>query len=172
MHRIDLEILNPHDVGSGQRTASAVEELLAAFERHERQERESLRTYQMCIETHDNSLVKYLLELIAADEEKHHQIITRFVTSLEADLSWISRLKGMPGLGRLDANQRKELVRMTDALIEEEKRGITECKRLARSSAGYYGGLLRLLLDTVVHDSHKHLMILKFLRRRLKEARS
>ena len=58
----------------------------------------------------------------------------------------------------------------TDAFIELEKEGIRECKTLAKESSGYYHGLFKLLLDSMIRDSEKHIELLEFLKENLKEA--
>ena len=58
----------------------------------------------------------------------------------------------------------------TGAFIELEKEGIRECKTLVKESSGYYHGVFKILLDSMIRDSEKHIELLEFLKEHLKEA--
>jgi hypothetical protein len=58
----------------------------------------------------------------------------------------------------------------TDAFIELEKEGIRECKTLVKESSGYYHGVFKILLDSMIKDSEKHIELLEFLKENLKDA--
>jgi rubrerythrin len=149
---------------------SAVERLLNQFESHERQEMAFIDGYKSIVDGHKNPLVRFLLALIISDEEKHHAVVRAMATSLRADLTWSDAEGAIGNLGEIAAEERKDLLRLTAEFIAEEKRGIKEYKALAKSSKGYYEGSFTLLLKTIVHDSEKHLMILEFLEKKLKQA--
>jgi hypothetical protein len=57
----------------------------------------------------------------------------------------------------------------TDAFIELEKEGIRECKTLVKESSGYYHGVFKILLDSMIKDSEKHIELLAFLKENLKD---
>ena len=147
-----------------------VEMLLNQFEAHEREELRFVEGYRAMIEGHENPLVKFLLELVISDEEKHHAVVHAMVSSLRADLTWSDKKRTIRSIGAIDPEERQELLRLTSEFIKEEKKGIKECKGLAKSSKGYYQGSFTLLIQTIIHDSEKHLMILEFLEEKLKEA--
>ena len=54
---------------------SEVERLMKEFESHETDEAVFVRRYREMFETMRNPLVKFLVELILADEEKHHTVL-------------------------------------------------------------------------------------------------
>jgi hypothetical protein len=58
----------------------------------------------------------------------------------------------------------------TDAFIELEKEGIRECRTLVKESTGYYHGVFKILLDSMMRDSEKHIELLEFLKKNLQEA--
>jgi len=165
-----IELLAPYQVRVPRADGSEVERLMAVFATHEKRERDSLGAYRESAETHANPLVKFLLHLIVSDEEKHHDIVRRLLASLEADVAWDSQAATMPRLGRVTAEDRSALLGLADSLIAEEKEGIAEYKTLLKSGKGYYNGLLELLVNTVILDSKKHLMILRFLKQKLRKA--
>ena len=72
---------------------------------------------------------------------------------------------------RLDlAAANRELRISTDAFIELEREGIRECKTLVKESSGYYHGVFKILLDSMIKDSEKHIELLEFLKENLKDA--
>ena len=54
--------------------------------------------------------------------------------------------------------------------IRVERKGSEESRKLIKASKGEYQGLFSLLFRTMGYDSGKHVEIVLFLRRRLKEA--
>jgi hypothetical protein len=110
------------------------------------------------------------LRLILSDEEKHHELVKSIAGGLRRDLEWLKEGADMPKLGALSEVARRELLDLTAQFIEAEKRTIEEFQALMKKSVGYRKGLLSLLIKMIIHDSEKHLMILRFLEGRLKEA--
>ncbi|MCZ6548251.1 MAG: ferritin-like domain-containing protein [Deltaproteobacteria bacterium] len=149
---------------------SAVEQLMNEFEYHEDQEGEFIKQYKEIAERSKNPLVKFLLDLIISDEEKHRAAIHAIVSTLEGDLTWTKQEDALQGFGELDEEkENKELLKVTADFIKHEKEGIKDYKKLMKSSKGYYYGVFVLLLQSIIRDSEKHVEILEFLRRRLRE---
>lgn len=148
---------------------SAVEQLMDRFEVHENQEGEFVRRYKEIAEKSENPSVKFLLQLIISDEERHHAVIHAIVSTLKGDLTWTKPPDAIPTLADL-GEVKEELLKLTVDFVKHEKEGIKEYKKLIKSSKGYYHGLFVLLLQSIIHDSEKHVEILEFLRQRLKEA--
>lgn len=147
---------------------SAIERLQSSLESHVTEEGRFLKIYAEVAERHDSPLVKFILKLIVADEETHHGVLRRVASALEADLRWRTDGNDIPRLGRMDAVEAKRLRELTDAFIAEEKHGIEQCKSLMKMSEKCYGGLLTMLLGTIIHDSQKHIIMLRFIRKQLK----
>ncbi len=147
---------------------SAIEKLTASLENHVTEESKFLKVYGEAIAKHDSSLVQFILKLILADEETHHSVLRRVVAALNADLIWRKDGNQMPTLGAMDTVEKKRLRDLTDEFIAEEKHGIAQSKSLMKMSENCYGGLLTMLLGTMVHDSQKHITMLRFIRRQLK----
>lgn len=154
---------------SAEPELSEVERLMREFEVHEGTEADFLRRYRELAARAGSPLVKFLLTLIIADEEKHRSVIHDVASALSADLTWTKTEHVFSGLYHL-GDDREELIRLTEGFMGLEKRGIRELRRLMKESKGYYRGLFSLLLQTMIDDSEKHIRILDFLRRRLKEA--
>ena len=149
---------------------SAVEQLMNEFEYHEDQEGEFIKQYKEIAERSKNPLVKFLLDLIISDEEKHRAAIHAIVLTLKGDLTWTKQEDSFQGFGELDEEkENKELLKVTADFIKHEKEGIKDYKKLMKSSKGYYYGVFVLLLQSIIRDSEKHVEILEFLRRRLEK---
>ena len=149
---------------------SPFEQLLARFAAHESQELDFLRSYHDIIDRHGNPLIRFLLQLIMADEEKHHAMVHAMTATLDESFTGVERTDRVPKLGDITAEEKQTLLALTAEFIRTEKTGIREYKDLIKASKGYYEGVLVLLLQTIIHDSQKHLMILEFIDRKLKAA--
>jgi hypothetical protein len=146
---------------------SEVERLMNEFQDHERQEEKFLLQYREIAKTSPNALVRFLLHLIVADEEKHHAVTQLMVSTLKADLTWTRQQDTIQGLHELESEDPK-LLAITEDFVQLERDGIREYQNLIKASKGYYHGLFTLLCGSMIRDSEKHVAILEFLRDKLK----
>jgi rubrerythrin len=165
----DMAALFATNVGpSGSTEISPIERLLNEFEAHEAKEEKSLEQYRKLLGRMPNPVTRFLLQLIISDEEKHRAVIHSMIATLKGSLTWTKPEGSLEGTaGR--AETRDQLRVSTDAFIELEKEGIRECKTLVKESSGYYHGVFKILLDSMIRDSEKHIELLEFLKENLKE---
>ncbi len=156
-------------LGAETPAISEVERLTNEFEAHESEESKFLRQYKEVAVTTQNRMIKFLLQMIISDEEKHHAITHAMAATLKGDLNWTNPDDALRGLDNLD-EEKGRLLGLTEDFIGVEKRGIKEYKELIKSSKGYYRDLFVVLFESMIRDSEKHIKILEFLRLRLKEA--
>ena len=116
-----------------------------------------------------NPVTRFLLQLIISDEEKHRAVIHAMIATLRGSLTWTKPEGSLEGAGDLAVTNRRLQV-STDEFIELEKEGIRECKMLVKESSGYYHGVFKVLLDSMIKDSEKHIELLEFLKENLKAA--
>ena len=162
--------LSFHRFKPSEHEISAFEQMVNQFSAHERNEEEFLDKYREIVDRHDNPLVKFLLQLIISDEEKHHNVVSTVTSALQADLTGIkSDGADMPKLGAISKEKKGELLGLTADFIKAEKQTIDDYKALMKKSRGFHRGLLVLLIRTIIHDSEKHLMILDFIDEKLRE---
>lgn len=147
---------------------SAVERFIASIEAHIANEAAFLREYADTIRQHDSPLVRLILELILADEQKHHQLLERILGRLDADLNLRNRAEPRSHLAAIDKIDLKPLIALTGRFLDEERKGIEKTRDLMRTANEFYDGLLAMLLGTIVKDSEKHMVMLKFLRKQLR----
>jgi len=163
------ETLGSKTVGVISDESSEVERLMKEFESHETHEAVYVRRYRELFLRLQNPLVKFLLELILADEEKHHTVLQSMTSTLKGAVTWTRFENALEGLYNL-GQQKDEILKVTEEFIRAEKREIVEYRKLMRASKTYYQGLFTLFLAAMIHDSEKHVEILEFLRKQLKSA--
>lgn len=148
---------------------SPIERLLNEFEAHESKEEKSLEYYKKVLGDMPNPMTRFLLQLIISDEEKHRAVIHAMVATLKGSLNWTKpagSLEGGAELATINGNLREA----TEEFIKIEKEGIKDYKTLIGESSGYYHGLFKVLMDSMIRDSEKHIELLEFLRGSLKTA--
>jgi hypothetical protein len=155
---------------TGSPKLSHVERLLNEFEAHEAKEEKSLEQYRRLLSGMPNPVTRFLLQLIISDEEKHRAVIHAMIATLRGNLMWNKPEGSLEGAADLAETPAQLLRVSTDAFIELEKEGIRECKMLVKESSGYYHGVFKILLDSMIRDSEKHIELLEFLKENLKEA--
>ena len=153
-----------------EKELNTFEELTNCFSAHERDEQRFLEEYRDIVERYENPLMRFLLQMIMSDEEKHHAMVHSITETLNADLVWLRSAERLPNLGKISAEEKEALQKLTAEFIQTEKEGIRQYKALLKPSRNHYGGLLVLLIETIIHDSEKHLKILEFIEKKLRES--
>jgi rubrerythrin len=148
---------------------SPIERLLNEFEAHEAKEDNALEFYKETLAHMPSPLTRFLLQLVVSDEEKHRAVVHAMVSTLKGSLTWTRPPDNLDNTGA-DTSSTRELRNVTDELIRLEKDGITEYKTLVKASSGYYRGVFKILLDSMIRDSEKHVELLEFLKQNLKDS--
>lgn len=146
---------------------SPVEKMLDAFEAHENKEESTLEFYKKALAHMPNPATRFVMQLIISDEEKHRAVVHAMVATLKGSLTWTNPPESLEGASDL-ASMDGKLREATDDFIRLEKEGIREYKALVKESRGYYHGLFKILLDSMIRDSEKHVELLKYLKGSLK----
>jgi hypothetical protein len=156
-------------VGTELPAVSEVERLSREFEAHESEESGFLAQYREAAAKTRNGIVKFLLQMIVSDEEKHHAATHAMASTLKGDLNWSYPDSAFRSLYDL-VEEKDTLLRIAEDFIRVEKEGIKKYRELIRSSRGYYRDLFVVLFESMIYDSEKHINVLEFLRKRLQEA--
>jgi rubrerythrin len=149
---------------------SSVQRLMNEFQAHAAHEGSWLRDYQAIAKESADPLIRFLLGLIVADEERHHELTIRMIAKLKDELAW-TRSEGLPRRAQLKGTKAQELLLSVEGFLDAERKGIKEYERLKKQSQGLYRDVFALLYQTMIHDSLKHIGILEFLRQKLTESR-
>ena len=160
------DITTLFDVARADEAIPQVERLLNYFESHEAKEEKCLQCYTEVLGEIKDPAIRFLLQLIASDEEKHRIIVRAMAVTLKGSLNWNRPAGSLEGNGALGKDAAR-LSAITDGFIDLEKEGIREYKILLKESVDYYHGLFTILLQSMIRDSEKHVEILEFLRERL-----
>ena len=156
-------------LASSPEKISPVERLLNEFEAHEAKEDRALEVYKGSIAHMPSPITRFLMQLIISDEEKHRALVHAMASTLRGSLNWTKPPDGLEGIADLSTMNGKVRA-VTEELIHLEKDGIREYQTLVKESSGYYHGLFKVLLDSMIRDSEKHVELLQFLNTNLKDA--
>ena len=73
---------------------SSVQRLMNEFQSHASHEEQWLTDYQAIAKESSDPLIRFLLGLIVADEQRHHELTSRMITKLKDELAW-TRAEGL-----------------------------------------------------------------------------
>ena len=141
---------------------------LCEFQTHESDEARWLAIYQKLAHESQDPLIRFLLNLIIADETRHHEIICHIVSGLKDELAWTSS-KTVATNRRAREKGAKDFSETVERLLVVERDGIGEYEKLIKTTEGFHQDLFGMLCRTMIQDSLKHIGILDFLRLKLRE---
>ena len=128
---------------------------------HVTKESEVLSGYDELIE-HSTDHVRFLLELIAEDEARHHAVYERWVKTFEGLASFVEPEDGVPNLGREAEPER--LIAQLEQLLAFEEQDAKELRDMQKRFKDYRRTTIwPLLTELMALDTQKHIHILEFL---------
>jgi bacterioferritin (cytochrome b1) len=148
---------------------STVEKLLNEFEAHERDEEKSVEEYRKAFAGVKDPAIRFIMQMIISDEEKHRAVMHAMASTLKGSLNWSQPAVSLDGVAD-ETEIKNKLTAVTEKFIDVEKTGIRGYKKLLKGSSGYYQGLFQVLIEAMIRDSEKHVEMLEYLSRRLKSA--
>ena len=148
---------------------SSVQRLMNEFQSHADHEAQWLANYELIAKESSDPLIRLLLGLIVTDEQRHHELTSRMITKLKDELAW-TRAEGLAPRVYEKDEKRSHLLSSVERFLDAERKGIKDYQRLKKESQGLYRDVFALLYTTMIHDSHKHIGILEFLRRKLMQS--
>ena len=160
------DIAGVFDLAKGDDEPSQAERLLTELEAHEGNEGDSIENYRRVLADLRNPVTRFVMQMVLSDEEKHRAVIHSMVSTLKGSLTWTKPAGTLEG-GADETAINRELVAVTDQFIELEKSGIREYKVLLKDSVDYYQGLFKILLNSMIRDSEKHVELLEYIRERI-----
>jgi hypothetical protein len=161
------DIAGVFDLAKSNDEPSQAERLLNELEAHEGKEERSVENYRRVLAEVRNPVTRFVMQMVLSDEEKHRALIHSMVSTLMGSLTW-TRPEGTLEGGADDTAINRELLAVTDQFIELEKNGIREYKVLLKDSVDYYQGLFKILLNSMIRDSEKHVELLEFIQEWIK----
>jgi len=147
------------------------ERALSHIEQHLADEAAAGVAYETFAE-HGDPSIRYLAGLLAADEQRHHQILENIARALRAEIAGGAVATGVPEPSPLTAAQRKDLLEETRRLLEIESADAAALKELKRDLRPARDETLwPLLAEIMALDTDKHIRILKGIDRLLRRRR-
>lgn len=129
---------------------------------HADREHAVLVSYEHLAEQSHDEGRRYLIRLIMDDEIRHHRHITEMLNELQ---SFVSEVDISPRPPQVEARSDPALREATDRLIAIEREDAKELRKLRKELRGSKGyGVFPLLVDLMLHDTAKHIEILRFIR--------
>jgi hypothetical protein len=144
------------------------EKLLAHFQVHVEGEWELLEAYAELREE-GPEYVRYLIDLIIADEARHHQMFRELVNRVRSDIDFREYGPQVPYIGpRLKTAE--PLLEATDRFLAFEHEDEASLRRLKKELRPVRDTtLFSLLVELMELDTKKHIAILEFIRRKATE---
>jgi hypothetical protein len=146
---------------------SVLHHLIHEFKHQEAEEERCLELYRRVAEESEEPTARFLLNMIIADEERHHDLLDRSIAGLKDDLGSTRAVRS--ATPRPDRAAERELALMIERFMGVERNGIRVCEKLKKTSRRFRQELLALFCKAMIYDSLKHIAILKFLQTELEE---
>ena len=141
------------------------ETLLAHFQEHVEGEWELLEAYAK-FRDEGPEYVRYLVNLILADEARHHQTFRELVNRVRSDIDWREYGPKVPYVAT-DRDKAAALVEATDRFLGFEREDERSLRRLHKELRPVRDTtLFSLLVELMELDTKKHIAILEFIRRK------
>jgi rubrerythrin len=138
------------------------QELINYLTAHMDSERDVLRSYAELAETAESGHVRYLIELILADEVRHHQLFGEMINALRAEMDQRDISPRLPDFRPGLASP--EILDETRRLLKLEKRDTQDLTRLKRELSKVDDTRWwSVLVDVMKLDTKKHVMLLELI---------
>jgi rubrerythrin len=127
------------------------------FRAHVRGEGEFLAAYEALVARSEDESVRFLLELILGDEERHHELFTSLADAAVGEGPF-------PGPPRVTRDAAQALLEPTERFLAAEREESKKLAALRRSLKPVAGATLwPLVVELMEIDTTKHVRILEFL---------
>lgn len=149
---------------------SEVEQLLTRIEADEATEAEGMEVYKRAAEASRDAGVRFLMNLIMEDEERHSRLLQAMAHDIRHSLDWSQDKAEMPSIHPA-SNEAVELGHQADRFLAVEQENLKDLKGLRHAVKDLEEGMLDLIVGTMEDDTKKHIEILQFIRKRVSQAR-
>jgi len=129
---------------------------------HVQKERGLLEAYGDAARSTSSEALRYLVELLIDDEKRHHRMFLELAASLKNDAELSPDAPVIPRLDFSRANAEAGL-EVSQDLLQNEHDDLHELKELKRTLRDVEDTTLWcLLVELMMHDTEKHIAILRF----------
>lgn len=144
----------------------ASERLIRAIEAHTAASAADIAAYRDIACRMRDPAAELLVGMIVDDEQRHDALLRSMVRRLQAEVDFVAPLNALPAPNEaalVDLGADGEIAASLRGLLRNEHEAARHVRHLARQEPLLYGGLYRLLLETIARDSEKHATILRYL---------
>ena len=144
-------------------------ELFSMLRAHVAKERALLGEYVLASQESNSRALAYLVDLLVQDERRHHRIFLDLAASLKAETELDEHGPVVPRVD-FDRTNASEVINVTNRLLASEKDDLRELKRIKLTMGTKDSSKMWILLiNMMLHDTHKHIAILQFANRQAKQ---
>lgn len=138
-------------------------ELVELLARHGQEEGRVLAEYQELVQSAEDAAVRYLGQMVLADERRHHAQLAEMATALAWE-TW--QVPGSPSTPPLPLHLDDDMVAVAGRLLAMEEADKRELQRLRKRLRPFADTTLwGLLVDLMLLDTEKHAVVFRFLAR-------
>lgn len=135
-------------------------ERIKILQQHIEDEREAIAGYDALLDGVDDRTVQYLVGIISDDEQRHHAFLREMLHHAQAHVTLTEQPPQVPWRRRpADAESVRTAVRALRKVERRDLRELRALKRRLRRERDH--SLVPLLCDLMLHDTRKHLRILR-----------
>ena len=147
------------------------EQLRRVIRGHMAAEERSLEEYKELRDRTGDPMIQSLMREVLTDEEHHHAMLNRLAEQFEYELEPKRDGAPLPAGAPTKTAGRNGALEAVKVLARHERDGARKLRGVAKANTEVHHGLFALLLETMAMDSLKHERILRFVARRMEEAR-
>ena len=148
------------------------ERLIRALEAYTAASAADVATYRDIAQRLHDPATELLVGIIVEDEKRHDALLRSMVRRIETEVDFVPPVNALPvpnEAALLDVGADGEIAASVRGLLRNEHEAARHVRHLARQEPLLYGGMYRLLLETIARDSEKHATILRYLLQLLEE---
>jgi rubrerythrin len=146
-------------------------ELYEHLTTHEQHEQQLLVEYQKAADASESPAFQYLTSLIVEDEKRHHRVFQHLASALKTDAEFLTEEPAVPRIGNWGPDLHR-VMELTDQLVERERADARELRRLSDQLKDFRDTTMwSLLVKMMEMDTAKHIEILNFVKRKVRNAR-
>jgi len=134
-----------------------------SFQAHVREETAFLERYERAVEQADDPAITFLLRMILDDEHRHHALFE------EMSAAALGERDGLPRVPSPTPACARELLEPTERFLDAERADGEQLRRLRKELGPVRDETLwPLLVELMEIDTRKHVLVLEYLRSRLR----
>ncbi len=135
---------------------------------HAFKEDELLHSYQRVAQQSGSPYVRYLVDLIVADEKRHHDLFADWALQLADHATFRSAEGSMPEVQEVPGDH-ETLLAATERLMAAEREDLRKTRQFRKETRDMRNTTVwPIVLDIMARNAKSHIRVLKFIRKHLR----